>query len=180
MTLSRSLSLLLRLAWRNLGRSRRRTLITGAGIVLGVSSCIAMFGLTDGLDDDLIGSVTRVELGDVQIHRPEWQTRHKLSLTLAHAAERAREVAKQPSVVEATPRAYGWAFASHGGRSLGVELMGIDPAEAIAVGDGANDLPMMEAAGLSIAYHPKPAVAARAKISITSGGLDRALEVLAA
>ena len=61
-----------------------------------------------------------------------------------------------------------------------VELMGIDTGQAIAVGDGANDLPMMEAAGLSIAYHPKPAVAARAKISILSGGLDRALEVLAA
>jgi phosphoserine phosphatase len=59
------------------------------------------------------------------------------------------------------------------------ELMGIDTAQAIAVGDGANDLPMMEAAGLSIAYHPKPAVAARAKIAITEGGLDRALEVLA-
>jgi phosphoserine phosphatase len=40
------------------------------------------------------------------------------------------------------------------------ELMGIDTAQCIAVGDGANDLPMMEAAGLSIAYHPKPAVAA--------------------
>jgi len=58
------------------------------------------------------------------------------------------------------------------------ELMGIEPAQAIAVGDGANDLPMMAAAGLSIAYHPKPAVAAEAMIAITAGGLDRALEVL--
>jgi phosphoserine phosphatase len=46
------------------------------------------------------------------------------------------------------------------------------------VGDGANDLPMMEAAGLSIAYHPKPAVAARAMISIMEGGMDRALGLL--
>jgi phosphoserine phosphatase len=37
---------------------------------------------------------------------------------------------------------------------------------------------MMETAGLSIAYHPKPAVAAVAKLSIMEGGLDRALEVL--
>jgi phosphoserine phosphatase len=59
-----------------------------------------------------------------------------------------------------------------------VELLGIDAAQAIAVGDGANDLPMMAAAGLSIAYHPKPAVAEKAMISISSGGLDRALEVL--
>ncbi len=47
-----------------------------------------------------------------------------------------------------------------------------------AVGDGANDLPMMKAAGLSIAYHPKPAVAEQAMITIASGGLNRALEIL--
>ena len=58
------------------------------------------------------------------------------------------------------------------------ELMGIAPAQTIAVGDGANDLPMMSVAGLSIAYHPKPAVRALAMLSITAGGMDRALEVL--
>ncbi|MDZ7591035.1 MAG: phosphoserine phosphatase SerB [Rubrivivax sp.] len=58
------------------------------------------------------------------------------------------------------------------------ELMGISTEQAIAVGDGANDLPMMKAAGLSIAYHPKPAVLEQAMLSITSGGMDRALELL--
>ena len=58
------------------------------------------------------------------------------------------------------------------------ELLGIAPAQAIAVGDGANDLPMMSVAGLSIAYHGKPAVREQAMISIESGGMDRALELL--
>jgi phosphoserine phosphatase len=58
------------------------------------------------------------------------------------------------------------------------ELMGIDTAQAIAVGDGANDLPMMSVAGLSIAFHGKPAVREQAMISIEQGGMDRALEVL--
>ena len=57
-------------------------------------------------------------------------------------------------------------------------LMGIRPEQAIAVGDGANDLPMMGAAGLSVAYHAKPAVRAQAKVAINQGGLDRLLEVL--
>jgi phosphoserine phosphatase len=60
------------------------------------------------------------------------------------------------------------------------ELMGIAPAQAIAVGDGANDLPMMAAAGLSIAYHPKPAVQAQAMVAIMQGGMDRALELFTA
>jgi phosphoserine phosphatase len=38
---------------------------------------------------------------------------------------------------------------------------------------------MMEAAGFSIAFHAKPAVRSRARLSIESGGLDRALTVLA-
>ncbi len=57
-------------------------------------------------------------------------------------------------------------------------LMGIRPDQTIAMGDGANDLPMMEAAGLSVAYHAKPSVRAQAQIAIQSGGLDRLLEVI--
>lgn len=57
-------------------------------------------------------------------------------------------------------------------------LMGIAPSECIAMGDGANDLPMMGAAGLSVAYHAKPAVREQAMVAINEGGLDRLLEVL--
>ena len=60
------------------------------------------------------------------------------------------------------------------------DLMGIAPARAIAVGDGANDLPMMREAGLSIAYHAKPTVREQAMLAIVEGGMDRALEVLKA
>lgn len=56
--------------------------------------------------------------------------------------------------------------------------LGIAPAQAIAVGDGANDLPMMGAAGLSVAYHAKPAVRAQAMVSIEHGGMERLLEIL--
>ncbi len=57
-------------------------------------------------------------------------------------------------------------------------LLGIEPEQCIAMGDGANDLPMMAAAGLSVAFHAKPTVREQAMVSIESGGLDRLLEVL--
>ena len=56
--------------------------------------------------------------------------------------------------------------------------LGISPRQAIAVGDGANDLPMMGAAGLSVAYRAKPAVREQAMVAINVGGLDRLLEVV--
>jgi len=55
--------------------------------------------------------------------------------------------------------------------------LGISPLQAIAMGDGANDLPMMSVAGLSVAYHAKPQVREQAMVVISEGGLDRLLEV---
>ena len=57
-------------------------------------------------------------------------------------------------------------------------LLGIEPSQCIAMGDGANDLPMMDAAGLSVAYHAKPKVREQAMVAINEGGLNRLLEVL--
>jgi phosphoserine phosphatase len=57
--------------------------------------------------------------------------------------------------------------------------LGCSGAQAIAVGDGANDLPMMGEAGVSVAYHAKPKVREQAKVAITEGGLDRLLELFA-
>ena len=56
--------------------------------------------------------------------------------------------------------------------------IGCAPAQTMAVGDGANDLPMMAAAGLSVAFHAKPKVREQAMVAINEGGLDRLLEVL--
>jgi len=60
-------------------------------------------------------------------------------------------------------------------RELGVNLD-----QSIAIGDGANDLKMMSLAGLGVAYHAKPVVAAQADIAIRYGGLDRLLDFLPA
>ena len=58
------------------------------------------------------------------------------------------------------------------------ERLGIAPRRAIAMGDGANDLPMMGEAGLSVAYHAKPKVREQSMVAINAGGLDRLLEVM--
>ena len=54
----------------------------------------------------------------------------------------------------------------------------VNLAQTIAVGDGANDLPMLSEAGLGIAFHAKPRVAANAKQSINTIGLDGVLYFL--
>ena len=55
---------------------------------------------------------------------------------------------------------------------------GISPEQAIAIGDGANDLPMLAAAGLGIAFHAKPVVRDSAGHAISRFGLDSVLYLL--
>ena len=55
------------------------------------------------------------------------------------------------------------------------ERLGISPDEAMAVGDGANDLGMLHLSGAGVALHAKPAVAAEAKIRINHGDLTALL-----
>lgn len=56
--------------------------------------------------------------------------------------------------------------------------LGVGPERAIAVGDGANDLPMMRVAGLSVGYHAKPAVREEVNVAINAGGLDQLLKLI--
>lgn len=57
--------------------------------------------------------------------------------------------------------------------------LNIKPHQVIAAGDGANDLLMMKEAGLSVAYHAKPAVQEQAKTALNFGGLDSILDFIA-
>jgi phosphoserine phosphatase len=56
--------------------------------------------------------------------------------------------------------------------------LGIGLEQTIAVGDGANDLPMLKIAGLGVAFHAKPVVQANARHAITTLGLDGILYLL--
>ncbi|HEY1044295.1 MAG TPA: phosphoserine phosphatase SerB [Telluria sp.] len=56
--------------------------------------------------------------------------------------------------------------------------MGIDPRQAIVMGDGANDLKMMKVAGLSVAFRAKPVVREQADVALNYSGLDGVLTIL--
>ncbi len=56
--------------------------------------------------------------------------------------------------------------------------LGLDAAQTLAIGDGANDIPMIQAAGLGIAYHAKPRTRAAAAASVDRGDLSVVLHAL--
>lgn len=60
------------------------------------------------------------------------------------------------------------------------DQLGLSPAQTIAIGDGANDLKMMAAAAIGIAYHAKPVVQQQATYALNHTGLDGAIYLLSA
>jgi len=57
--------------------------------------------------------------------------------------------------------------------------LGLQPQQVIAAGDGANDIPMLEAAGFGVAFHPKPALREVADCCLEHSGLDGVLDLFA-
>jgi phosphoserine phosphatase len=81
-----------------------------------------------------------------------------------------------------TGKVLGTIVGAEGKRDFLMELchtLGIRPSQTVAMGDGANDLLMMNAAGLSVAYRAKPKVQAQAHVLINHNGLDAVLPLLA-
>ena len=119
---------LFKLAWRNLGRNRRRTLITGIGLALGMSLCVASYGLVDGMNVDILNALTRLDLGHVQIHHPDYVRKRDLKLSMPGAVKALEQARLLPQFLAMTPRVYGFGLASHESKSAGVQLVGVDPA----------------------------------------------------
>jgi phosphoserine phosphatase len=60
------------------------------------------------------------------------------------------------------------------------DALGLQSNQTISIGDGANDLKMMDVAGVGIAYHAKPVVQAQATYSLNVNGLDGVVHLFTA
>ena len=64
--------LILKVAWRNIGRNRRRTVVTVGAMAFGLYAMVIWFGMLQGMLNDMEETVVEVELGDLQIHAPTY------------------------------------------------------------------------------------------------------------
>jgi ABC-type lipoprotein release transport system permease subunit len=61
-----------RIGWRNLGRNRRRTILTACGLAVGYCGVVVLAGLTDGMVGEMLRNGTGVLSGQIQIHAPDY------------------------------------------------------------------------------------------------------------
>ena len=117
---------LLLIAWRNLWRNRRRTWLTSGGIAFAVWLLVFAMSMQDGTFEIMVDNGARLALGHVQIQHPAYQDDPRVEYTLtASRALRDRALATE-HVTIASERAAGFALASHGERSFGAQISGVD------------------------------------------------------
>ncbi len=121
-----------RIGWRNLGRNRRRTLITMAGLAFGYLAVVLLVGWMEGLTAEMIESATSTLSGQLQVHDIDYRPERKIYDTIGGRAGAdvdalVREVASDPLVEAAAPRVYAGGLVSSGEATVAGLIMGIDP-----------------------------------------------------
>jgi ABC-type lipoprotein release transport system permease subunit len=125
----RSSSNLLLIAWRNLWRNRRRTWLTSGGIAFAVWLLIFSISMQDGSFEVMVDNGARLMLGHAQIQHPAYQDDPKMEFTIDGTSALLAQLADQPGVIAASPRAQGFALVSKGERSFGAQVIGVDAYE---------------------------------------------------
>ena len=121
-------SLLFRMAWRNLWRNRRRTVLTLVSIAFGLLLAILMTALQDRNWADMIDLAARLGGGHVTVEHPELRDAPTLDKTVLHA-DRVAELARQQAhVARVVERIVGQTLLATATNSRGAGFMGIDPA----------------------------------------------------
>jgi putative ABC transport system permease protein len=121
--------LFFRMAWRNVWRNRRRSLLTVAAITLGLAFNIFMRGIGDGFHDQMVDNSVRAEIGHIQIHRSGYHDDPGLSKTLPDLDKVAQTVRSLPSLRGYSFRVLGGGLASTAENSYGVQILGVDPVQ---------------------------------------------------
>lgn len=117
------------MAWRNLWRNRRRTLLTLSSIVFGVLLAVLFTALQDQNWADTIDLAARLSGGHVTLEHPDYLDAPKLTLTI-QGTDRLREIAMgDMHVRRVAERISGQAMLSTAADSFGAAFIAIDPGE---------------------------------------------------
>ncbi len=115
------------LAWRNLWRNHRRTLIMLTAITVGVWAMIFMTALMRGMVDDMLLNGIRSLPGEVQIHHPEYRDDPSINNSIAAPAAELLDALQMQEVTAWTSRVRVPAVISSERDTRGVILLGIEP-----------------------------------------------------
>jgi ABC-type lipoprotein release transport system permease subunit len=127
------MSFLFSVAWRNLWRQRRRTLITSAAIATAVSLCMFVIALNDGTFAKLFEVMVEQQLGHARVHHADYPSKKVLFDTIEDAQSVLDAIDDLDETQAAAPRLNGFALIGTEQTSAGGQLIGVLPGREAVV-----------------------------------------------
>ena len=128
----------LRIGWRNLGRNRKRTVLTALGLAVGFFAVVFIVGWSQGLMAEMVESATSLVSGQIEIHDAEYRPERSLYDTIGgrdgvDVDALLQTIDGDISVVAAAPRVYAGGLISSGQATSAGMFMGIDPVRELTL-----------------------------------------------
>ena len=120
--------MILKIAFRNTLRQKRRTILTALAMVVGFTLLSLTIGLSDGAYGNIIAMFTRNRIGHIQVHRKGYLDKPSLYKTIDNASAVGETIQSTAGVEAWTPRVYGAGLGSVGEKSTIVQIIGVDVA----------------------------------------------------
>jgi putative ABC transport system permease protein len=117
----------LRLAWRNIWRNTRRTLITVASIFFAVILATIMWSMLEGVYGKMIHNIVAFSSGYLQVHKKGYWEEKNIENVFTADTALAKKLSGVENITAVVPRIENFALASTGENTAGVMLLGIDP-----------------------------------------------------
>jgi len=118
---------LLKLAWRNIWRNRRRTIISLLALAMGVMAIVALHSFRIATNDEMIRSITRGLVGDLQVHGAGYQDAPEMATMVPDPARVEAEIATALPSARLEQRVLGAGLASAADVATAVLITGIEP-----------------------------------------------------
>ncbi|WP_163708256.1 ABC transporter permease [Mangrovibacterium lignilyticum] len=117
----------LTLAWRNIWRNRKRTIITAASVFFGVLLSTFMTSMQEGTYSKMIDNVVSFYSGYIQIHQNDYWENKTIDYCFTPGNSLLETLKNTPDIVFHVPRLESFTLMSHGNNTKGAALIGIDP-----------------------------------------------------
>ena len=120
-------SLPLKMAWRNLSRNSRRTLLSVVGVTIGCSISLINISMVKGKVDLFLSRMADGGIGHLRVTDQKWLDTRDRNLRIKNSDQELKMIRAIPEVSVATPRIRMQALLAMGTRVQGAEVVGVDP-----------------------------------------------------
>ena len=115
------------MAWRNIWRNRKRTVITVASVFFGVLLSTFMTSMQEGTYSKMIDNVVSSYSGYIQVHHPEYWDNKTIDYCFTPGDSLIKALEKNPQITSFVPRLESFALLSYSNNTKGGALIGVDP-----------------------------------------------------